>query len=47
MSGALGALPVMLAALGGGLLAVAAREAVAALPALAASIARVIDPLRR
>jgi tight adherence protein B len=47
VSGALGALPVMLAALGGGLLAVAAREAVAALPALAASIARVIDPLRR
>jgi tight adherence protein B len=39
--------PVLLAALAGGLAAVAAREAMAATPAAARWLARAIDPLRR
>lgn len=47
MSGVADALPIMLAALGGGLVAAAARDALASVPALAGWLAGSLEPLRR
>lgn len=47
MSGLTGALPIILTALGGGLLAAAARDALASAPAVAGWIALAVEPLRR
>ncbi len=47
MSGALEALPIVLAALGGGLLAAAARDVAASLPVVAGWVAGAVEPLRR
>jgi Flp pilus assembly protein TadB len=47
VTGPLGALPILLAAVGGGLLAAAARDGLASLPALADWLNDAIEPLRR
>jgi tight adherence protein B len=47
MSGGIGGMPVLLAAAGGGMAAVAVREAIVASPALGRWLASAIEPLRR
>jgi tight adherence protein B len=47
VGGAAEAVPIALAAVGGGLLVAALRDALASLPAFAAWIARAVEPLRR